>query len=232
MDGQLLQYLAALFACFTDVFYLYWRHTAEGKIKFGDAKSPKPSNQFPKGTLKIAKFIGQDVYEYAWMDSCGVYFIDSSHGPGNIQDIFRKNSQGQPIPYRVPAMIGDYNSFMGGVDVFDQVQKKNGNGVQHATKKYTVRMFEVLWSMCLSQAYNVYRHVNRNQRHKQKNPIDVKIEVIRGLLTHEIVVGNLEPDPADVNHRLVQTEPGSRGTKDNRRKRGDCRSCLNSRGTG
>jgi hypothetical protein len=196
-------------------------------INFGNAKHPKPTTANPKGALKIAKCIGHDIYEYAWMDSCGVYFIDSSHGPGNTQEIFRKDRQGNPIPYQVPAMIGEYNKFMGGVDVFDQVRKKNGNDVQHATKKYTVRMFEVLWSMCLSQAYNVYRYVNKNRKTRQKNPTQFKIDVIKGLLSHPEVVNAPGPVIDPEQHILEQTKPKSRGDGSNRKKVGKCRECSN-----
>ena len=99
--------------------------------------------------------------------------------------------------------------------------------VQHATTKYTVRMFEVLWSMCLSQAYNVYRHVNRNRRHKQMNPTEFKIDVIRGLLGHEVVVGDREDEADVVRHHLWQTEPGFAGDGTRRRKTGKCRQCPN-----
>ena len=196
-------------------------------IKFGDGKHPKPTVANPKGTLNIAKCIGQDIYEYAWMDSCGVYFIDSSHGPGNSQEIFRKNPQGQPIPFQVPAMIGEYNKFMGGVDVFDQVRKKNGNDVQHATLKYTVRYNEILWSMCETQAYNVYRYVNRNRRPRQKNPTEFKIDVIIGLFNRPEVVNAAAPVVDPIEHILEQTLPGSRGDGSYKRKRGKCRRCPN-----
>ena len=117
---------------------------------------------------------------------------------------------------------------MGGVDVYDQVRKKNGNDTQHATMKYTVRMFEVLWYMCLSQAYNVYRHVNRNRRTLQMNPTEFKIAVIKGLLSHEVVV-NAVPFNQDENlHLLRQTAEGSPGDGSQRRKCGECRECMNS----
>ena len=117
---------------------------------------------------------------------------------------------------------------MGGLDVFDQVRKKNMNDTQHATMKYTVRMFEVVWSMCLSQAYNIHCHVNKNRRTYQMNPTEFKIAVIKGLLSHEVVV-NAQPFNIDQNlHILRQTEEGSRGDGSKRRKNGDCRGCLNS----
>ena len=63
---------------------------------------------------------------------------------------------------------------MGGVDVFDQIRKDFGVYTLHATLKYTVRMFEVLWSMILSQSYNVHRHVNRNRLTKKFGPTEYK----------------------------------------------------------
>ena len=125
-------------------------------------------------------------------------------------------------------MIGEYNKFIGGSDVFDEVRKKTEYDVQHMTKRYTVRMFEVLWSMCLSQAYNVYCHVNRNRTKKQMGPIDFKIAVIRGLISHEVVVDNTAPETDDTRHIMKQSAPCSRGDGTNRRKVGDCRFCPNS----
>jgi hypothetical protein len=197
-------------------------------IAFGTAKAPRPTQRYPKGALLMAKCIGEDIFEYGWMDSCGVYFIDSSHGPGDSQQIFRKNPQGLPVPHQVPAMISEYNKFMGGVDVFDQVRKRNGNDTQHATKKYTVRMLEVLWSMCLSQAYNVYRYVNRQRRARHLNPTEFKIAVIHGLITHETVVTAQPPNFAADVHNIRQTTEGSRNDHSRRRKVGECRGCLNS----
>ena len=55
-----------------------------------------------------------------------------------------------------------YNMYRHAVDVFDQIRKAFGVDLQTATRKYTVRMFKILWSMCLAQSYNVYRHVHKD----------------------------------------------------------------------
>lgn len=85
------------------------------------------------------------------MDSAGDYFTDSCLGPGSSSDIQRRNSQGVAVTHRVPPLIEEYNKYISGVDVVDQIKKDVGVDTLHATKKYTVRMFEVLWSMVLSQ---------------------------------------------------------------------------------
>ena len=196
-------------------------------INFGNAKKPKPSNLYPKGSLKIAKCTGKDIYEYAWMDSCGVYFIDCSHGPGNSEQIFRRNRQGQPIPFLVPVMMVKYNDEMGAVDVVDKIRMKNANDVQHATKKYTVRYFEVIWSFDISQGYNVYRHVNRARRDRYLNPTEFKMSTFKGFLNHPVVKSDREPEVNDEPHILMQSEPGSKDEDSVIRKTGKCRQCPN-----
>ena len=157
----------------------------------------------------------------------GVYFIDCSHGPGNSKQILRKNPQGQPIPFLVPEMMVEYNNEMGAVDVIDKIRMRNANDVQHATKKYTVRYFEVIWSFDISQGYNVYRHVNRARRDRYLNPTEFKVSVFKGFLNHPVVKGDREPMVHDEPHTLMQSEPGSREDGSNRRKIGKCRKCPN-----
>ena len=148
-----------------------------------------PSVANPKGSLKCAKKVGEDTYYYGWMDSSAVYFIDSCLGPGWDAQILRRNPQGVPMPFKVPSMITEYNKFMGGVDVFDQIRKGFSVDTLHATKKWTLRMLEILFSMIMSQSYNVHRYVNRARKTKLRSPTEFKIDVIKGLLNHLVVRG-------------------------------------------
>ena len=201
-------------------------------VYFGAGKRPVPSTARPKGSLKCAKKVGEDIYEYGWMDSTAVYFIDSCLGPGFAAQILRRNSQGVPIPYQVPSMIAEYNKFTGGVDVFDQIRKGFGVDTLHATKKWTVRMLEILFSVIMSQSYSVRRYVSRARRGNLKSPTEFKIDVIKGLLNHLTVRGQ-DPVPVVVEERhLKQFEPGSSGDGSGRRKQLDCRECSNSTDVG
>ena len=113
------------------------------EVKFGNAKRPKPLRGYPKGSIKAAK-TDDGIYMYSWMDSAAVYFIDSAYGAGNMQVIHRKNSNGERIPYVVPAAIPEYNNGMHGADVWDQIRKDFGIDLAHRTGKWTVRIFEIV----------------------------------------------------------------------------------------
>ncbi len=104
------------------------------EIYFGGAKRPKPSRRYPKGTIKMAFNEAAKVYEYAYMDSSVVYFIDPMYGPGQESAIYRKDNTGVRIAYRVPMLISLYNKYMHGVDVFDQIRKLFGIDLAHPTK--------------------------------------------------------------------------------------------------
>ena len=124
-------------------------------------------------------------------------------------------------------MLVKYNNEMGAVDVVDKIRMKNANDVQHATKKYTVRYFEVIWSFDVSQGYNVYRHVNRARRDRYLNPTEFKVSVVKGFLNHPVVKGDREAVVNDEPHILMQSEPGSKDEDSVIRKTGKCRQCPN-----
>ena len=52
------------------------------------------------------------VYEYAYMDSAGVYFIDPIYGPGEPSQIYRKDNTGERTVFEVPKLISIYNKYM------------------------------------------------------------------------------------------------------------------------
>ena len=118
---------------------------------------------------------------------------------------------------------------MHAVDVFDQIRKYFGIDLTHRTMKYTIRLFEILWSMILAQAYNIHRRLHYNSfrllSHQQ-----FKVHVSRGLLSHSVVRPPAMA-PIIIAHELKQQEPGSKGGGSNRRKRLVCRHCHNKKTT-
>ena len=61
----------------------------------------------------------------------------------------------------------------------------------HRTGKWTVRIFEILWSFIITQAYNIYRYNNRNNNHRKLSAHQFKLAVIEGLTNHQVVVGHI-----------------------------------------
>ncbi len=191
---------------------------------FGNGKRPKPSVAHPRGKLLIAKKAESNFYVYGWMDSASCYFIDPVAGPGNQEVISRKSTQGDRLNFNVPSFIVLYNRYMHAVDVFDQVRKMFGCDLTNGTKKYTVRMFEILWSMILAQGYNIHRVVHAGNPMRLKSHSNFKVSVIKGMLNHAVV--RPPANPNGVEHELLQY---ARGTGiGNRCMRVNCRSCPNS----
>ncbi len=104
-------------------------------------------------------------------------------------------------------LISLYNKYMHGVDVFDQIRKLFGIDLAHPTKKYTVRVFEILYLMILGQANNICRHFHANTR-RELSHTEFKIAFIKGFLNHHVVrapaVGTVLPV-----HKLCQFPQGS-----------------------
>ena len=201
------------------------RQNCSNLIHFGTGTIARPTRANPKGALKMIKMINNDIYFYGYMDSAGVYFVDSCLGAGNRGRISRKNSDGVSINYDVPEAIAAYNKNMGGVDVFDQIRKDMGVDTRHGTIKWTARMFEGLWSMILTQAYNVYCYVNANAKSKHLTPASFKISVFKGMLNCPVVRDVNFLGLVDQRHILKKFEEGSRTEGDTRRRRLDCRYC-------
>ncbi len=194
-------------------------------VYIGAAKRPKPTIANPKGTLKIAENLESNVYIYSWMDSSLVYFIDPIFGPGRTANITRRQGADHVV-FLVPFFIVIYNMYMHAVDVFDQIRKYFGIDLSNATKKYTVRIFEILFSMCLAQAYNIYRHVHKNDPLRQLSHDRFKAYVVNGFVNHPIVRQvRIDDETHFGDHELLQYPPGSRDAT--RRFQGCCRNCPN-----
>jgi hypothetical protein len=199
---------------------------APPQIRFGTSKRPKPSIAYPKGTLKMVKMLQENgIFLYGYMDSASVYFIDGMYGPFQHGILVRKNALGDPVHYTVPHLVIQYNKYMHAVDVFDQMRKMFGADLLHRTAKWTVRLFEIMWSFIMAQGYNIHRHLHKNDNHKVDHHVFM-IRVVRGLLSHPVV---RPPALAPlINHHVMkQHDLGSRGDGTNRRKVQACRGCKN-----
>ena len=103
------------------------------------------------------------------------------------------------------------------------------------TRKWTVRYYEVLWSMILAQSYNLYRFLHANQAALTLNPNAFKILVIKGLLDIAEAVPSPVPDaPITATravcraHVLTYFPEGSRVGDSSRTQKVVCRNCPTS----
>lgn len=193
-------------------------------VYFGNAKKAKPSRAHPKGKLLVAKKLNNATYVYGWMDSSPVFFVDVMWGPGEVTSITRESAQGQLVLYQVPKLIDYYNKYKHVWNMFHQMRQNFGVDPTLALK-YTVRIFEILFSMILTQSYNIYQALHKSNQTRSLGHFEFKYSVVKGLLTHP-VVGAATAVQILNDHSLAQTEPGSDGPdRGNRRRVGECRQC-------
>ena len=91
---------------------------------------------------------------------------------------------------------------------FQEISRLEGYETVARTDKYTVRCFEVFFSMLHSQA-NIHRFLHRPNSPRFLNHHKFLLHVFLGFIRHPIHRG---PDSTDFNgHKLVQHEVGSKG---------------------
>ena len=122
---------------------------------------------------------------------------------------------------------------MHGVDVWDQIRKDFGIDLAHRTAKWTVRIFEICWSMLMTQGYNLYRYNNNAVPQRKVSSHQFKLQIILGRLNHQVVTGPQAPPAIRATERVLHQWPNgsrkiARGQNDNRRFRSDCRHCPRS----
>ena len=199
------------------------------EVQIGSAKKPKPTRANPKGTLRIAQNHEDHVYIYSWMDSALVYFIDPMYGPGKTSFISRTLKK-VVTDFLVPQFIHFYNKYMHAVDVVDQQRKLFGVDLLNATRKFTVRIFEIMWSFILVQAYNVYRNVHLNTA-RSLTHTEFKVAIFKAILKSHVVsripIADDEVFATWKTHKLYLYPAGTRKDGTNRRQHRSCVFCPN-----
>lgn len=72
----------------------------------------------------------------------------------------RKQNQGTVSHLVVPPAFDHYNKRMGDVDQVDQIRTSDyGIDSIGRAMKWTVRLYEALFNLCLANAYRAYRHL-------------------------------------------------------------------------
>ena len=91
-----------------------------------------------------------------------------------------------------------------------------------------MRIFEIFWSLIITQAYNIYRYNNKISQ-RALDGHQFKLAIILGLINHPVVTGPRTPELIrPTEHVIAQWPLGSRypgRRNDNRRFQSACRHC-------
>ena len=125
----------------------------------------RPTLTNPRGTVKVSRTNGgrNKIYIYSIMDSALFFMGDTAYGPYH-KEMMRRRSGANIEEYQVPKAVNVYNKYMNGVDVVDQLSWGDFNVTTHRSKRWTLRYLEALWGLTITNAYSIYKEVNRDHR--------------------------------------------------------------------
>ena len=138
-------------------------------LQFGGLHA-KPSKANPRGKCNALSTADQLVHGMGYMDSGAMYMIDTVYGCDKMGVMKRHDTGGEMQTQPAPRAIIEYNNYMGGVDRFDHIH--NGfYGVEtgRRTIKWTLRFYEAMLSICVSQAFIAHRSANKGTKLEQSH---------------------------------------------------------------
>jgi hypothetical protein len=199
---------------------------------FGAAKKPKPSRNNPKGKWACVYSGSHEVTIHAMMDSSLVYILDTVFSSHESENITRRQAD-ELFSIEGPKALNYYNSYMGGVDQWDQLRTNRAFSVEQVGKssKWTVTLFLSFISMVASNAFCIYKACNPEGCEDYLNHIDFTLELIDSLYNNSYLTRDSRSAPGrghDIatasSHVIRQAPEGSRGEgNSHRRYRAECR---------
>lgn len=152
-----------------------------------------PGQSLKKGESQY--FTCPPVLTGCWVDKNFICFTSNKHDTFELTEAERRTHDDQPIIK--PAPILDYNKYMGGVDLADQMIKHYH--IKRRSIKWYKKLFFHLLNMAVHTAHVIYKH------HKQ---CDIRALKFRHSLVDQLLLST-GPDPSC---RVVSGRPRSVGT--------------------
>jgi hypothetical protein len=163
-----------------------------------------PARDRPRGSLRVAFCREHPLMQAcSWMDSKPVYFL-STGGSRRYNEVERRIRGGEKLKVPCPQMVVDYQRYMGGVDIHDQLRLQRYS-VQMAFvfKKYYKSIFLGFLDIALVNAYIVWK-IYAKQQGLPTPPHDVFLESLQKQL-----LAITEEDLQDMNDGFFSPRPNS-----------------------
>lgn len=90
-----------------------------------------------------------------WMDKKPVNFLSSAHTPRQTTTVLRRLQNGKRVNVHCPAVVADYNKYMGGVDRFDQYRERYETG--RKSIKWWFRILYFLLDMAVVNSFILWK---------------------------------------------------------------------------
>lgn len=113
----------------------------------------KAKDRMKRGEYKY--FTKSGVSAVQWMDNKEVFMLSTLHDPKKIVSVKRKTKKGTTIEVPCPEVVQCYNSFMGGVDRFDQLRERYEIG--RRSIKWWHRLFYFLVDLAIVNSFILWK---------------------------------------------------------------------------
>lgn len=90
-----------------------------------------------------------------WMDQKAVNFLSSAHTPRKTTFVLRRLRSGKRVKVHCPAVVADYNKYMGGVDRFDQYRERYELG--RKSPKWWFRILYFLLDLAIVNSFILWK---------------------------------------------------------------------------
>jgi hypothetical protein len=121
-----------------------------------------------------------NLYATGWMDKKWVYFLSSAFGLDTTTCV-RKLRDGTKVNRFIPLMAKKYQTYMGGVDLGDQLKTQYSVAGAIITMKPWFKLFVGMMDLVLANAYILYKMDNPDERFRLSH-WDFLLHVFSGLI--------------------------------------------------
>jgi len=172
-------YLGSGYIIYCDRFYtspLLFRHLGQqgfgacgtyrqGRVGFPTTQENALHKKSPKGTIRWIR--DRDLLYVKWMDTREVSICTNVHPVYNGETVLRwqKTDEGhQKLPVPRPTAVGEYNTYMGGVDTSDQMLATNS--VHQETTRWHMTVFLHLVDIAATNSFIIHKEISDSQQQR------------------------------------------------------------------
>lgn len=116
-----------------------------------------------------------------WHDNKVVHIISNYKGPLPVENVKRWSvAEKKKVDVPRPASIGEYNSYMGGIDLHDMLMELYRVNIR--VRRYYLRIVYHLLDMCVVNSWLLYRRHCKQLNDKIMSLLKFKLEISHALL--------------------------------------------------
>jgi len=124
----------------------------------------------------------EDISVVKWRDrgKKSVVVVSSMHNPKKERSVLRTNKRGVREPVNCPESIADYNTFMGGVDKFDQLM--SSYSIAQKSRRWWLKLFYYFIDMSIVNSFIMYKDTARKQRFRHLSHLEFRSQLVNELI--------------------------------------------------